>query len=204
MYRDEIEGSIAEDLPPPPPEHVSLDGVQVVEDGTGPLFHRRYRARIRESVVGPAELVALVAAEPNRVAPSEFATFRRADGEEEPMRVGDDYVVRMAGPWDGPVRVASMGDAAFRLLTLEGHLEVGQIEFRARRDRDRLIFEIESWARSKDSLTDLLYARLRMSKEVQLHMWASTLEGIVGLSGGKLERGLEIRTRTVSEACLDE
>jgi hypothetical protein len=63
---------------------------------------------------------------------------------------------------------------------------------------------IESWARSKDRLTDLLYDHLRMSKEVQLHMWASTLEGIVGLSGGKLERGLEIHTRTVPEACLDE
>ena len=203
MYRDEVEGSITEDLPPPP-EHVSLAGVQAVEDGTGPLFHRRYRARIRESEVEPDELVRLVAADPDRVAPSEFATFRRADGEAEPMRVGDDYVVRMAGPWDGPVRVATRKSDSFRLLTLEGHLEVGQIEFRAYRDRDRLVFEIESWARSKDRLTDLLYDHLRMSKEVQLHMWASTLEGIVGLSGGKLERGLEIHTRTVPEAELDE
>jgi hypothetical protein len=204
MYRDEIEGSITEDLPPAPPKHVNLDGVKAVEDGPGPLFHRRYRARIHESDVGPDELVTLVAADPDRVAPSEFAAFRRADGEEGPMRVGDDYVVRMAGPWDGPVRVATRTSDSFRLLTLDGHLEVGQIEFRAFRDGDRLAFEIESWARSKDRLTDLLYDHLGMSKEVQLHMWASTLEGIVGLSGGKLERGLEIHTRTVPEACLDE
>ena len=204
MYRDEIEGSIAEDLPSPPPKHLNLDGVQAVEDGTGPLFHRRYRARIRESDVGPDELVALVAEDPDRVAPSEFATFRRVDGEEGPMRVGDDYLVRMAGPWDGPVRVSTRRPDSFRLLTLEGHLEAGQIEFRACRDGDRLVFEIESWARSKDRVTDLLYDRLRMSKEVQLHMWTSTLEGIVGLSGGKLERGLEIHTRTVAEAGLDE
>jgi hypothetical protein len=147
--------------------------------------------------------VARVAGDPDRVAPSEFATFRRVDGEEKPMQVGDDYVVRMAGPWDGPVRVSARRRDAFRLLTLEGHLEAGQIEFRARRERDRLVFEIESWARSKDRLTDLLYAHLRMSKEVQLHMWASTLENIVELSGGKLERGLEIRTRRVSRTSLD-
>jgi hypothetical protein len=203
LHRDEIEGSIAEDLPPQPPEHVSLDGVQAVEDGAGPLFHRRYRARIRESGVDPDALVARVAADPDCVAPSEFATFRRVDGETKPMQVGDDYVVRMAGPWDGPVRVAMRRPDAFRLLTLEGHLEAGQIEFRARRDGDRLVFEIESWARSKDRLTDLLYDRLRMSKEVQLHMWTSTLENIVELSGGKLEGGLEIRTRKAPEPPID-
>ena len=48
------------------------------------------------------------------------------------MRVGDEFVVRMPGPWDGPVRVVERDpDARFRLVTLAGHLEAGQIEFRA-------------------------------------------------------------------------
>ena len=49
------------------------------------------------------------------------------------MEVGDEYVVRMPGPWDGPVRVVEVTPTSFRLATLDGHLEAGQIEFRARR-----------------------------------------------------------------------
>ena len=124
-------------------------------------------------------------------------------GPEGEMEVGDEYVVRMAGPWDGPVRVAATGDDRFRLATLEGHLEAGQIEFRARREDGVVVFEIESWARSKDKLTDLLYDRLRMSKETQLHMWVSTLEHVVDLSGGRRDGRLSIETRQVPEEALD-
>ena len=45
------------------------------------------------------------------------------------MAVGDEYVVRMPGPWDGPVRVVERTPTAFRFATLEGHLEAGQIRF---------------------------------------------------------------------------
>ena len=41
-----------------------------------------------------------------------------------------------------------------------------------------LEFRIESWARAGDRLSNLLYDRLRMSKEVQLHMWTSVLERV--------------------------
>jgi hypothetical protein len=92
----------------------------------------------------------------------------------------------------------------FRLVTLKGHLEAGQIEFRAYEEDDHVVFEIESWARSKDRLTDVLYDRLRMSKEVQLHMWTSTLERIVKLSGGSRSGGIEIHTRKVGDTSLDE
>ena len=92
----------------------------------------------------------------------------------------------------------------FRLITLEGHLEAGQIEFRAREEDSLIVFEIESWARSKDRLTDVLYDRLRMSKEVQLHMWTSTLERIAELSGGRRQGGIEIHTRKVGAEEFDD
>jgi hypothetical protein len=115
------------------------------------------------------------------------------------MNVGDEYVVRMPGPWDGPVRVAEVTPTSFRLATLAGHLEAGQIEFRAAREGDRLAFTIESWARSGDRLSDLLYGHLRMAKEVQLHMWASFLERVVELAEGRRDGLLEIHTRRVDE-----
>ena len=48
-----------------------------------------------------------------------------------------------------------------------------------------------------DRLSNLLYDRLRMSKEVQLHMWTSVLERVAKLAGGRLNGGIEIRTRRV-------
>ena len=90
--------------------------------------------------------------------------------------MGDEYVVRMPGPWDGPVRVVDVGRCSFRLATLAGHLEAGQIEFRASSAQTEVVFEIESWARSGSPLVNLLYHRLRMAKEVQAHMWISFLD----------------------------
>ena len=116
------------------------------------------------------------------------------------MAVGDEYVVRMPGPWDGPVRVVDVPPTSFRLATLEGHLEAGQIEFTARRDGDRVVFDIESWARSGDRLSDLLYDRLRMAKEIQLHMWTSLLERVARVAGGRITGGIDIETRRVDDA----
>jgi hypothetical protein len=103
----------------------------------------------------------------------------------------------MPGPWDGPVRVTLVTPASFRFTTLSGHLEAGQIEFRALRDDELLRFEIESWARSGDWLSNLLYHHLRMAKEVQLHMWTSFLERVAVLAGGRLTGGVEIISRRV-------
>jgi uncharacterized protein DUF1990 len=203
LHRDEVEGSLPEDAPPDLPEGAVCEGIQRVEEGAGPFFHRRYRARIADSRMGPEDLVRSVSSQLDRVSPQEFAHFEKEDGEEGEMAVGDEYVVKMAGPWDGPVRVVHRDAATFRLVTLPGHLESGQIEFRARRADGQTVFEIESWARSSDRLTDLLYDHLRMSKEVQLHMWVSTLERIAKLSGGRLDDGLEIHTRKVPTEAFD-
>jgi Domain of unknown function (DUF1990) len=204
LHRDEVQGSLERDSPPPLPAELQRSEVQTPEQGTGPLFRRRYRVRIRNSDLSADELVQRVAGDPDSVAPSEFATFRKLTGAGSSMRVNDEYVVRMAGPWDGPVRVAKRDGAMFRLVTLEGHLEAGQIEFRANEENGLVAFEIESWARSKDRLTDLLYDRLRMSKEVQLHMWTSTLERIVEISGGRRSGGIEIHTRKVGGGAFDD
>ena len=74
----------------------------------------------------PGEQVAQ--ADPDAAAPGGLAGFVKASGEKGRMRVGDEFVVRMAGPWDGPVRVSNVSDHSFRLITLERHLEAGQIE----------------------------------------------------------------------------
>jgi hypothetical protein len=197
MHRREEAGTAA-DLPPGLPDDRIDEDVQGLEDGVGPLFHRLYRARIRDARLTPDELIGRLTADPNRASPTELARFIPAHGEG-PIGVGDELIVRMPGPWDGPVRVTEMTPTSFRFTTLGGHLEAGQIEFRARRADDLLQFEIESWARSGDRLSNVLYTHLRMAKEVQLHMWTSFLEQVCRLAGGRLTGGVEIISRKVDD-----
>jgi Domain of unknown function (DUF1990) len=194
LHRSEVEGSWPDDAPPPLKPEAEL---QPPEAGAGPLFHRVYRTRIRDTALSPERVIAEVTSDLDRVAPTEFASFNKVLGREGAMAVGDEYVVRMPGPWDGPVRVVERTPTSFRLATLDGHLEAGQIEFSARDDGPMLEFRIESWARAGDRLSNLLYDRLRMSKEVQLHMWTSVLERVAKLAGGRVTGGIEIRTRRV-------
>ncbi len=195
LHRSETVGDgTGEQRPPEFPAGVDEDEVQAVEDGYGSLFHRRYRTRIRDAALTPEAMMWELKGKPNRAAPTQFARFQKVLGEPDQMSVGDEFVVRMPGPWDGPVRVIATDDLSFRLATLAGHLEAGQIEFRA--EPGELVgFEIESWARSSDRVVDLLYSRVRMAKEIQLHMWISFLEGVVSLSGGRMTGGIEIVTR---------
>jgi hypothetical protein len=199
LYRAEEQGSWANDAPPPLPEGSIDDEAQLVVDGVGPLFHRRYQADISGASLSPEELMARLHADPDSAAPSEFATFKKVSGKEGGMWPGDEYIVRMPGPWDGPVRVVDVSERSFRLMTLAGHLEAGQIAFRIEGGDERIRFEIESWARSGDRLSDLLYDRMRMSKEIQLHMWISFLERVIRISGGERDGGLRIDTRRVED-----
>jgi hypothetical protein len=193
------EAGTAEDLGPALPDEVTDQRVQRIHDGAGPLFRRRYGVRIEGSPVTPEQLIAMIAENPNRAAPVEVAIFRKLRGDKGGLRVGDEYVVRMPGPWDGPVRVVDRGPASFRFATLRGHLEAGQIEFRARREDAALRFEIESWARSGDRLSELLYDRFGLAKEMQLHMWTHFCERISRLAGGRIRGGVQVHTRRVEE-----
>ena len=195
LHRSEEAGSRA-DLPTPVPD-VPSDGIQPLAAGAGPMLHRRYRVRIAGSILKPAALIDLVAANLNRASP-EMAVFRKTDGDRGQLRRGDEFVVRMPGPWDGPVRVVRREPGSFRLATLDGHLEAGEIEFRASRDGDVLGFEIESWARAGDRLAALLYNKLRLAKEIQLNMWSHFCVRVAALAGGRPCGGVTIRTRWVS------
>jgi hypothetical protein len=198
MHRHEtVRDAAADHLPPAYPAAVDDMEAQQPCDGVGPLFHRRYSTRIRNSDLSASALMAQLKTDLNQAAPTKFARFQRVLGDQSRLRLGDEYVVRMPGPWDGPVKVVADDERSFRLATLAGHLEAGQIEFRVRPEGEIIAFEIESWARSGDRLSNLLYHKVRMAKEVQLHMWISFLEGVAALSGGAMSGGVDINTQRV-------
>jgi hypothetical protein len=172
------------------------DGRQPAAEGVGPLLHRCYFADIVDTSMAPAKLMDLIADRLNQVSP-EMAVFRKTRGTDGGVREGEEFVVRMPGPWDGPVRVAHRDATSFRLDTLQGHLEAGQIEFRVCPIGDGLRFEIESWARAGDRLSDLMYNKLRLAKEIQLNMWTHFCIRAATLADGRLRGGVTIRTRWV-------
>ena len=200
LHRSDSDGSPDRDLPPPLPPGLVDGRFQLPEDGSGPLFRRRYRVRIEGGRLTAEQLVAEILRAPNRAAPIEFAVFRKTRGGEGPLQVGDEFVVRMPGPWDGPVTVVDRTPTSFRFATLRGHLEAGQIEFRTSADGEAVCFEIESWARSGDRLSRLLFDRVRLAKEIQLHMWTHFCERAAKLAGGRIRGGIQIDTRRVELA----
>ncbi|MHA6626174.1 DUF1990 family protein [Pseudonocardia sichuanensis] len=193
VHRSEADGGPA-DGPDPVPPDVLDDDVQRVEDGVGPLLKRRYSVRIEGSPLPPDQVIGRFSGDPNCGAPSEVAVFEKVRGQDGRLHVGDEFLIRMPGPWDGPVRVIGTGPASFRLATLRGHLEAGQIEFRCRADDGALLFEIESWARSGDRLSDLLYTRLRLAKEIQLNLWVETCLRLTRDAGGRPRGGVHVDT----------
>lgn len=196
IHRSDTAGDLS-DLPPPTPRETVDDAVQRPADGHGPLLHRRYSVRIRGSSLRPEELMERLAADPDRWSP-EFAVFRRTRGTDARMAVGDEFLIRMPGPWDGPVRVCAADATGFSFVTLRGHLEAGRIEFRVRRDDEDprwLRFEVESWARPGDRLSHLLYNELRVAKEVQLNMWTHACIRAARLAGGRPDGGVTVLTR---------
>ncbi len=203
VHRSEQEGSLDVDLPPELPGNVSHAEIQLPRDGFGPLLHRTYSCTIADTAMTADELTAQLSADPNRVAPWQLARFRKTCGEPGRMSLGDEFLVHMPGPWDGPVRAIDVRPDRFRFATLAGHLEAGQIEWRAWHD-GTLQFAVESWSRGGDRFSAFLHDRLRMAKEVQLYMWTSVVERVPRLAGGRLLGGVHVQTRRVSSGAFQE
>ncbi|MDR7300250.1 DUF1990 family protein [Haloactinomyces albus] len=196
LHRTEESGDSG-DLPPEPPAELVDERSQLAESGSGPLFHRRFIVDIHGGHVDPPRLLNTLTADLNQAVPSEVTAVHDLGRTRPGLQPGDEFVVRMPGPWDGPVRVIHRDDTALRLMTLAGHLEAGQIEFRAERTGACLRFVIEAWARPSNSLVRLLYARLRLAKEIQCNMWVRFCRSTASLAGGRARGGITIHTRKV-------
>lgn len=183
------------DLPGDPSE------IQRAADGIGPLYHRRYAISFTDAELSCSQLIERLRRDPNSATPTEISRFERVDTEEgELLGVGDEMVVRLPGPWNGPVRVIDASESHFTLATLRGHMEAGQITFSAATtERGWTEFSIESWARCGDRLFDFLYHRLPIARELQLHMWSHFCERVVQLAGGIVMTNVELHTCTAEE-----
>ncbi len=171
--------------------------LQRVADGVGPVYHRRYWIDVTDTRYGPEGLISAVCRQLDHMVPGELARFE-GDGDDRDdvrLEVGNELVVRLPGPWDGPVRVIERTPTSFRLATLEGHVEAGEIDFRAcRTERGFIRFEIESWARSGNPTVHFLYDRFGLAREMQTQMWAQLCNRVARLSGGVVMSNVQVQT----------
>ena len=176
------------------------DTLQRPSSGYGAALRRRYGLQVARPLLSASELMSVVLNDPNVACPLEIARFERApDTAPGRIQVGEEMRVRLPGPWNGPVRVVEVTECSFRLATLRGHLEAGEINFSARDDGDALVFEIVSYARSSSRVFDFLYDRLGIASELQLDMWAHFLERVAQIAGGVPADGIEVHT----QRCVD-
>ncbi len=174
--------------------------VQPVDSGVGMLFHRRYWVDIAESEKSAEEMMRLIQRDPNLFAPQELVHFKRTLGDVDNLAVGDEFYISITSPWDAPVRVIDVSATSFSFVTLDGHLEAGEITFRMIQhplQDDWLRFEIVSWARSRDRLVQLAFETLGVGKAAQTGMWTFFCQRVVEQSGGKRMGDVQVATQKV-------
>ncbi|MGH3098573.1 MAG: DUF1990 family protein [Streptosporangiales bacterium] len=200
LHRHECRGDDNADLPPAIPRELLDDDVLLGGCGVGPLFHRRFTVHIEDARCSAERLMSMVAEGFHRFVPREVVGIAR--DRDDSLDVGQEFVVQMPGPWNGPVRVIDRQPCLLRLATLQGHLEAGQIQFSARDGEGSLTFQIEAWSRCASPLVQLLYTHMRLAKEVQLNMWVRFCLSAAKLAGGRPRDGVHVSTRRVPELAL--
>jgi Domain of unknown function (DUF1990) len=171
--------------------------------GSGPLLERRYFIDVARARKSPAQLMAEVQADVPRFSPEALADFKRKNGDDGPIKVGDEFHITILGPWNGSVRVSDVGSTSFEFITLEGHPEAGRIRFEAHyldESPDVLRFEIRSAARSRDGLVAFAYDTLGGGKLMQEATWVEFCRRVAAASVGQALGNVIVETFRHDEA----
>jgi hypothetical protein len=149
-----------------------------------PTVRRRYRARAERPRLPARKVAAVVVNDPNVVLPVEVMRFSPGGAVAGALREGQDRLIRMAGPWNGPVRVLEAGETGFRLAGLRGGAQRGEVAYRVRDDDGALELEVGITQRSASRLYDIAY-RLGIARRIERHTWAYVIERSAQLAGAR-------------------
>lgn len=185
----ETDGNAFRPLPAdePDPEH------RESEHGVGPMLHRLYEVTIDEPQIDAERLIAIVAADPNVIAPTEVLRFERTSGERGRLQEGDELLIRMAGPWNGPVTVTARSPHRIRMAATGGHAQLGQFELRARDEPGAIALEIQTREQAAGRTFRLLQ-RIGLIRRMQSYTWAHMLEDGARLAGGRPPERITVRS----------
>ncbi|MGI4735656.1 MAG: DUF1990 family protein [Janthinobacterium lividum] len=170
---------------------------QPAAQGSGPKLARRYFVDILRPKLNATQLMHVVQADVPRFSPGLLADFEQTKGTPGALSVGDEFHVKILGPWNGSVRVTEVSATAFELITLEGHPEAGSIRFEAHaldEQPGELRFEINSVARSRDGLVAFAYDTIGGGKLLQEATWVEFCTRVAEASGGQAQGPITVET----------
>jgi hypothetical protein len=174
------------------------DAEQPAATGSGPWLERRYYIDVVRPHLTPAQLMAQVQADLPHFSPELLANFKKESGAEHTsLRVGDEFSIKILGPWNGSVRVTSVSSSSFEFITLEGHPEAGRIRFEAHPldgRPDALRFEISSRARSRDGLVAFAYDTIGGGLLMQKATWVEFCRRVAAACGGQTLADVVVET----------
>jgi hypothetical protein len=174
---------------------------QPAGSGAGPLVHRLYEIDIRRPRLSAEQLMQHIQAHMEVLSPRELARFRKIRGTLRRMTVGDEFDIKIFGPWNGNVRVSDVSPTSFGLVTLEGHPEAGAIRFDVMPSPTvpgGLRFSIESLARNRDQLVRLTYREGVIGQKAQRHTWVTFCKRVAKASGGRPHGRVEVLTEELT------
>jgi hypothetical protein len=196
-------------LPPLPFQHAPVsettpkasqltEEITPASDGAGPLLQRDYWAILRGCPLSAPEVAALVRERFMEFPPEELVVFRRTDGREGPLDMGDamEVDIRMAGTT--AVCVVHADANSLTLATVKGHPEAGRITFGAYpNERGDVVFHIRSRARSSSFFH--LAGFLTAGEPMQTNTWTDFIDRLAHSVGEGVVGAIQADTREVEE-----
>jgi hypothetical protein len=163
---------------------------------------RDYWAVVEGCECGPQGVAEAIGRSFPTFVPADVAAFRRADGSDAPLAVGDELVVaiRMAGEFR--VRVVHRDDNSLTIGTLPGHPEAGRITFGAYRNRrGDVVMHIRSRARSGSRLHRAGF--LGLGDPMQLYCWTDFINAVARRCGRGVIGSITAETNTIDDELED-
>ena len=170
---------------------------QPAATGAGPYTSRRYSVAVARPRLSSAALMQKIKCDLPAFAPGLLADFEKTQGHPNGLAGGDEFHIRILGPWNGSVRVTEVGETYFELITLDGHCEAGRIRFAAQaheQEAGALAFEISSWTRARDGLVAFAYDTLGVGRHVQEATWTTFCERVAEAAGGQALGPVSVET----------
>ena len=80
-----------------------------MRDGVGPIVYRRYWVEIENTTMSAIELMDHIRQDINYFAPKMLGYFEETEDRGYAIQTGEEFFIDIAGPFNGPVRVADVG-----------------------------------------------------------------------------------------------
>jgi len=153
---------------------------QLPGEGVGAMKHATYRATIRDSGLGAAELIARICADITAVMPMEFAAEPGAPKRAEP---GATLTADIRGRGHVQVRMVEKTETRATFVTLEGHPLAGVMQLHAEDlPGGELRFSVHTASQAANAV-DWVAMRL-FGDSLQAQNWQDVVRRVIVLSGG--------------------